>query len=182
MIHLVTGGARAGKSQWAQSRTETLGPAGQALAFVATAQPLDDEMRARITRHQAERGPRWSTFEIPLDVPERIPRLAADHGAVLLDCLTLWTSNVLFADPDAPADVVDARVEARIADLVDALADARRAGGRVVIVTNEVGLGIVPFDALTRRYRDHLGRCNAAVARVADHATLLVSGLPLALK
>lgn len=178
MIHLVTGGARAGKSSWALTRAETLAPEGSNLAFVATAEALDDEMRTRIVRHQAERGPRWRTHEVRLTVPECLPPLAASHGAVVLDCLTLWTSNQLFCEgvPD------DDFLASRVADLVRALRTARDAGGHVVVVTNEVGLGIVPFEPLTRRYRDALGRCNAAVAAAADHVTLLVSGLPLHLK
>jgi adenosylcobinamide kinase/adenosylcobinamide-phosphate guanylyltransferase len=178
MIHLVTGGARAGKSRWALARAEELAPAGRPLAFLATAEPLDDEMRVRIVNHQAERGPRWTTHEEALAVPERVRALATSHGAILLDCLTLWTSNQLFAEGVPDDDFLAARVR----DLVAALDDARRAGGNVVVVTNEVGLGIVPFEPLTRRYRDALGRCNAAVASAADHVTLLVSGLPLHLK
>jgi adenosylcobinamide kinase/adenosylcobinamide-phosphate guanylyltransferase len=179
MIHLVTGGARAGKSGWALARADERASADSPLAFIATAQALDPEMNARIVRHREERGPRWVTFEEPLDVPERIGGIAREHGAVVLDCLTLWTSNLLFARDD---DAADAWIDGRIAALTVALAEARGDGGHVIVVTNEVGLGIVPFDPLTRRYRDHLGRCNQAVAAIADRVTLLVSGLPLTLK
>jgi adenosylcobinamide kinase/adenosylcobinamide-phosphate guanylyltransferase len=174
VIHLVTGGARAGKSTWALARTEEAAPDGAPCAFVATAEAYDDEMRLRIDRHKAERGERWRTFEEPLAVPERLPEIAADHGAILVDCLTLWICNVLLQP-----DVEDAAIEARIEDLVAAL---RAAPVPVVLVTNEVGLGIVPADALSRRYRDLLGRCNRRVAETAERVTMLVSGLPLTLK
>jgi adenosylcobinamide kinase/adenosylcobinamide-phosphate guanylyltransferase len=176
MIHLVTGGARAGKSRWALAQAEAT-PAA-AIAFVATAQPLDAEMEDRILRHRAERSPRWITVEEPLALDTLLPALP--QGAIVVDCLTLWVCNLLFADHGtADAAEVDARVEARVDALAAALAHVRVP---TWLVTNEVGLGIVPGDPLSRRYRDLLGRCNQRVAAAADHVTFVVSGLPMHLK
>ncbi len=169
MIHLVTGGARAGKSRFVLDQAEAT-PA-PSIAFVATAEAGDDEMAERIRHHRAERSPRWHTVEEPLALDRLLPTLR--HGAIVVDCLTLWVSNLMFH----PA--ADSAPEARIDALVAAL-------GRVTVptwlVTNEVGLGIVPGDALSRRYRDLLGRCNQRVAAVADRVTFVVSGLPMTLK
>ncbi len=173
MIELVLGGARAGKSTWALARVEALAPSGP-IAFVATATAGDDEMAARIAAHRAERASRFVTVEEPWALPDRLPALAATHAAVVVDCLTLWVANRLLA-VDARDDDVAAAIRA-LADALPGLA------APVVFVTNEVGLGIVPADPLTRRYRDHLGRCNQAVAAAADRVTLLVAGLPLHVK
>ena len=171
MIHLVTGGARSGKSGWVVRQAEALdGP----LTFVATAEALDEDMTERIARHRLERSPRWSTHEEPRALATLLPTLGG--AGVVVDCLTMWISNLLFANE---AGGGDAAVEAEIDRLVGTL-DAVRAP--IWLVTNEVGLGIVPGDALSRRYRDLLGRCNQRVAARADHVTLLVSGLPLRLK
>lgn len=168
MIGLVTGGARAGKSRYVLGRAEAeAGP----LAFVATATPGDEEMRTRIVRHQAERGPRWRTFEAPLALPEALHEAAAHAPTVVVDCLTLWVSNLLFHHED------DAAVEAAIRALPASLPDAT-----IWFVTNEVGLGIVPENALARRYRDLLGRCNQVVAAAADEVLFLVAGLPMRVK
>jgi adenosylcobinamide kinase/adenosylcobinamide-phosphate guanylyltransferase len=183
MIVLATGGARAGKSTWALARATALadgnpawGSRGPApLAFLATAQALDPEMRARVEAHRAERGPRWSTYEEPVAIAAALPGVARAHGAVVVDCLTLWTTNVAWGEG---ARDMDAAVD----DLCAALARVRDDGGRVVLVTNEVGLGIVPFDPATRQWRDDLGRVNQRVAALADEVVLLVSGLPLWLK
>ena len=141
------------------------------IAFVATATPGDQEMAERIARHRAERGPRYETVEEPLALARTLSTLP--HATVVVDCLTLWIANQLFAtDGDAP-------VETAIAGLAAAL---RATDADVILVTNEVGLGIVPADALSRRYRDLLGRCNQRVAAVADRVTLLVAGIPLAVK
>lgn len=170
MIHLVSGGARAGKStfalRWAEAQD---GP----LAFLATAERSDDEMRLRIDRHQAERGPRWRTWEVPLAVEVALHEAASTHPTIVLDCLTLWIANEVFATED------DGVVEARIAALCACL---RTLPADVMLVTNEVGLGIVPDNALARRYRDLLGRCNQQVAALADEVTFMVAGLPLRLK
>ena len=171
MIHLVTGGARAGKSTYVLQQAEAT--AARSIAFVATAEPMDAEMEDRIRRHQAERGPRWATIEEPIAL-ERV-LLEHPHEAAVVDCLTLWVANLIFHKEQLD----DAAIDARIHGLVDAL---RRVRVPTWLVTNEVGLGIVPADPLSRRYRDHLGRCNQRVAAVAERVTFVVSGLPLALK
>ncbi|MES2641177.1 MAG: bifunctional adenosylcobinamide kinase/adenosylcobinamide-phosphate guanylyltransferase [Myxococcota bacterium] len=169
MIHLVTGGARAGKSSFVLAQAEATD--APTIAFVATAEVGDDEMAERIQRHQAERSARWHTVEEPLDLERLLPTLT--HGAIVVDCLTLWVSNLMF-HPKAGNDP-----EARIEALVRAL---RRVTVPMWLVTNEVGLGIVPGDPISRRYRDLLGRCNQRVAASADHVTFVVSGLPMTLK
>lgn len=171
MIHLVTGGARSGKSRFVLEEAErtVVGP----LAFVATAEALDDDMVDRIRRHREERGPRWTTLEAPL-APEAALDTPGPAGFVV-DCLTLWVSNLLFGPHAGDPAGLDARTRAFAAHLA-------RMDRPVWVVTNEVGLGIVPADPLARTYRDGLGRANQAVAAVADRVTLLVAGLPLTVK
>lgn len=163
---LVTGGARSGKSRFAQARAEAL---HLRRFYLATAQALDAEMADRIARHRADRDASWQTLEEPLDPG---PLLHQD-GVVLLDCLTLWLSNLLLADRD------DADIEAAMEALVSAVATA---DNPVVLVTNEVGMGIVPSNALARRFRDHSGRLSQLLAAVCDEVVLCVAGLPLTVK
>jgi len=164
---LVLGGARSGKSRYAQARAESL--TGD-LVYVATAQALDAEMEDRIARHRADRGMRWSTLDVPLDLPAAIQAQAAPGRVLLVDCLTLWTSNLMFAEHD-----LDAETEA----LATAVAEA---AGPVILVANEVGLGIVPDNALARRFRDAAGRLNQAIAAAAEEVQFVAAGLPLRLK
>ena len=166
-ILLVLGGARSGKSRYAQQRAEAL--AGERV-FVATAQALDAEMAERIARHRSDRGDRWHTIEAPLALAPVIVAEASADRVLLVDCLTLWVSNLLLADRP---------IEPAIAELRAALAAAR---GPVILVANEVGLGIVPDNALARRFRDAAGRVNQAVAAAADEVQFLAAGLPLTLK
>jgi adenosylcobinamide kinase/adenosylcobinamide-phosphate guanylyltransferase len=171
MAHLVlvTGGARSGKSRFAESRVAELAPGGPWL-YVATAEALDDEMRDRIARHRIRRGGSWRTVEAPRDPAAG---LAASEPAALIDCLTLLVTNLLL--DGLPDDEILARVVA--------LADACRAAPMpVVVVTNEVGLGIVPENALARRFRDLAGWANQALAAKADEVVLTAAGLPLRLK
>ncbi|PZQ62791.1 MAG: bifunctional adenosylcobinamide kinase/adenosylcobinamide-phosphate guanylyltransferase [Sphingomonas taxi] len=165
---LVLGGARSGKSRRAQALAEGCGAATR--LFVATAQAFDDEMAARIARHRADRDGGWRTVEAPLDLPAAMRAHDAADAVLLVDCLTLWTSNLLLGDHD-----VDAATDALLA----ALAGAR---ARVVLVSNEVGWGIVPDNALARRFRDVAGRVNQRVAAAADRVELVVAGLPMMLK
>lgn len=167
MIHFVLGGARSGKSRHAQRLAEK---GGGALIFVATAQAFDAEMTARIARHRADRDARWRTVEAPVDLAAAIRTADAPGATILVDCLTLWTSNLLLANADIPA-ATDA--------LLGALAAA---AARVVLVANEVGWGIVPDNALARAFRDAAGIVNQRVAAAADQVDLIVAGLPLALK
>ena len=189
-LTLLLGGVRSGKSARAvELARET--PAGGRVLFVATAQAFDDDMARRIAAHQAERPSTWDTLESPLDLPAELARAlaAADaanapYATVAIDCLTLWVSNLLLA--------LDERddAEGTIAGHVARLLAVRDGDGRApaslrsrwIVVTNEVGLGVVPPTALGRRYRDALGRANRMVAAAADEATLMVAGLELPLK
>ncbi|MDK9696890.1 MAG: bifunctional adenosylcobinamide kinase/adenosylcobinamide-phosphate guanylyltransferase [Siculibacillus sp.] len=163
----VLGGARSGKTGLALARAEE---SGLAPVMVATAEPLDDEMRARITAHRAERGPRWTTIEEGRDLVGVIDREAGAGRILVVDCLTLWLSNLMGSGGD---------VDGEIDRLVDGI---RRSSGPVVLISNEVGLGIVPENVLARRFRDHQGRLNRRVAEVAARVTFVAAGLPLVLK
>ncbi|WP_423603790.1 bifunctional adenosylcobinamide kinase/adenosylcobinamide-phosphate guanylyltransferase [Sphingomonas sp. MS122] len=164
---LVLGGARSGKSSHAQARAEAIG--GE-LVFVATAEASDDEMADRIARHRADRGARWSTIEAPVELAATIRRESRRGRVLLVDCLTLWASNLLLAGRDIPAATDD---------LAEAIAAVQ---GPLILVSNEVGLGIVPDNALARRFRDAAGRVNQRVAACADEVVFVAAGLPLKLK
>ena len=164
---LVLGGARSGKSRYAQQRAEAL--PGE-LIFLATAQALDDEMAARIARHQKDRGDRWRTIEAPIDIADMVRAEAGTGRVLLVDCLTLWASNLIFAERD---HVAHAR------DLAKAI---EHAAGPVILVANEIGLGIVPDNTLARRFRDVAGEINQIVAASVDEAIFMAAGLPLRLK
>ena len=168
MIVFVTGGARSGKSTYAEGRAAR---SGEPVTYLATAVAFDAEMRDRIGRHRAERPAHWVTVEQPLNVPAAVQH--AETPVLLLDCLSVWVNNLMFHD------WTDAQILAATDDLVSA---ARNHAGTVILVTNEVGLGIVPDNALSRRYRDVLGWVNQRCAQASDEAYLLVSGLPLTLK
>ena len=159
------GGARSGKSRYAESLVTALPPPW---LYVATAEAGDSEMVARVAAHQARRGPSWTTIETPRNVAETLGTHAATP--TLVDCLTLWLSNVMLADAD---------VDAEIEQLDEALA---RAAAPIVLVANEVGFGIVPDSALGRRFRDLQGLLNQRIAARADRVVLVVAGLPLTLK
>lgn len=180
-IVFITGGARSGKSRHAeQLAAET----GGAVVYVATMEPGDDELRGRIARHRQRRPAEWMTLEAPLD-PAHALASAPAEGTVLLDCLSLWVSNQLFADGD-PANWETARWERYVDQCVVnarvVIEAQEERTGPLITVTNEVGLGIVPMDALSRYYRDALGLVNQAFAAAASEATLMVSGLPVRLK
>lgn len=170
MATLVLGGARSGKTTYALTRAETLAAeTGGRLTMIATAEALDDEMRERIRRHQVERSPAWSTREAPHDLIPALLALQPDQVAVV-DCLTLWLSNVMAAQLD-------------VASESDALCAAVAAcPAALFLVSNEVGWGVVPDNALARAFRDHAGRLHQRLAAQADEAVLIVAGLPLTLK
>jgi adenosylcobinamide kinase/adenosylcobinamide-phosphate guanylyltransferase len=168
-IVLVGGGARSGKSTFALVRAREL---GARRLFVATARRYDAEMSERIDRHRVERGAEFTTVEEPLAVPEAI-LAAAGHDVAVVDCLTLWLSNQLL--DGAPTDAVERRVE----DLAGALA---RAPCHVVLVTNEVGMGLHPETPLGRTFRDLAGRAHQRLAAVSDEVHLAVLGLLVRLK
>ena len=169
-LSLILGGARSGKSGYAQRAAEAWArDRGARPIYLATALPGDTEMADRIARHRSDRGEAWRTLEAPLALAETLAGLGPGDGAVI-DCLTLWLSNSM-AEPDGHA--------ARIEGLVPALAACR---ARLWVVTNEVGWGIVPDNALARRFRDEAGRLHQEIAASADEVLLIVAGLPLTLK
>lgn len=166
-VVLLVGGARSGKSRIAQTRAEGLD--GE-LVYIATGQALDAEMTSRIARHRAERGARWRTVEAPLELADTIRREGARDRVLLVDCLTLWLSNLLLGEHD---------LEAATTALLDALA---RTSATVLLVSNEVGMGIVPENALARRFRDEAGRLNQRVAAAASEVLLVAAGLAIRMK
>lgn len=163
----VLGGARSGKSGYAQTRAEAL-PGRH--VFIATAEAHDDEMRERIAHHRAERGGRWTTIDAPRDLVEAIDARSGTGAVVLVDCLTLWTSNLMLADADMDA------ARHRLRDCIG------RFDGQLLFVANEVGLGIVPDNPLARRFRDEAGRLNQLIAAIASEVVLLAAGIPVRLK
>lgn len=162
---LILGGARAGKSKFAETLIEHRG----AGLYLATAEAGDAEMAARIARHRARRGDRWTTLEEPLDLAAALQAHADAERPILVDCLTLWLSNLMHARRD---------IEAETARLVRALP----CSGPVVFVSNEVGLGIVPESELAREFRDHAGRLHQAIAERADLVVFVAAGIPLVFK
>jgi adenosylcobinamide kinase / adenosylcobinamide-phosphate guanylyltransferase len=167
-LTFVLGGARSGKSALAVRLASTF---ASPVVVVVTAEARDDEMTERIRRHQESRPSEWQTVEAPVELAGAIDSLG-DDVAVVLDCLTLWVSNAIEARRDDTAIVAEA---AEVAKTLAARSD------HAVVVSNEVGLGIVPTNALARRYRDLLGEVNAAFARVADRSYLMVAGRAVAL-
>jgi len=165
-LTLVLGGARSGKSRFAESVIAALPPPW---IYLATAEAGDAEMAERIAAHRARRPDGWQTIEAPHDLAGAVAAAPAD-GALLVDCLTLWLANRMLAEAD---------LEAEIGRLEDAL--ARRAGA-AVLVSNEVGCGIVPDNALARRFRDMQGWLNQRIAARADRVVLMVAGVPLTVK
>ncbi len=164
---LIGGGARSGKTAFAEELARALeGPR----AYVATAEPFDDELRARIDRHRADRGDAFDTIEAPLDLAT--PLRALPHAVVIVDCLTVWLGNLLHHDHD------DAAIERAIDEFAET---ARSRRGTTLLVINEVGLGIVPDSPLVRRFRDHTGRAQRRLAARADRVVFCVMGVRLQL-
>jgi len=165
---LVLGGARSGKSSYAEQLVEVY----EQGVYLATAPAAGDdaEMAERIQMHRDRRGPMWHTFEESLELSEAITKLARADRPILVDCLTLWLSNLMFAERDP---------EAATEDLIRALSQSP---GPVVLVSNEVGMGIVPENTLARAFRDCAGRMNQIVAGAADRVIFVAAGLPLIMK
>ncbi len=169
-IIFITGGARSGKSSYAEKLAANL--AGKR-AYLATAQALDAEMAEKIEKHRQDRGSVWDTYEEPLAVNELLRKLSDRYQVVLLDCLTLWLSNIM-AHTDS-----DGAVVLRSAELVNAVKDFT---GTCIVVSNEVGLGIVPDNPLARKFRDFAGMLNQKMAQTADEVYFTASGIPIRLK
>jgi adenosylcobinamide kinase/adenosylcobinamide-phosphate guanylyltransferase len=163
---LIGGGSRSGKSRHALRLAKERG--GARLGFIATAQAFDDEMRDRIRKHQQERGPEFRTFEEPMELPGAIAQSCLCCEAVVVDCLTLWTSNLMLADREADADAL--------------IAACRGTTATVIVVTNEVGCGIVPDNGLARKFRDVAGWLNQRVAEAADEVYWMAFGIAMKVK
>ncbi len=175
-VILITGGSRSGKSAFAQQMAEQ--STGERF-FLATCPHTDPEMDARIRRHQQDRqGRGWQSIEEPLLLTEELGRCPAE-ATVLIDCLTLWINNLLYEAEKENTGIDEDQVAVRAEQLVQAAA-ARP--GVVILVTNEVGSGIVPENAMARHYRDLVGRCNQVVGRYADQVFLVSCGIPLQIK
>ncbi len=166
-LSFIIGGARSGKSSFAlKLASKAQGPK----AFIATMGPQDEEGRARVAAHKKERGPEWETFEEETAVPSLIRLLDGKYKTVLIDCLTLWVSNLMHKGLD---------MEEMTCGLISALKDSEM---DIYLVSNEVGMGIVPENALARRFRDEAGRLNQRVAEAADEVYIVFAGIPLKIK
>lgn len=163
----ILGGARSGKSRFAENLIAT---SGIERHYIATGRAWDDEMQARIDQHRADRGPSWTTHEEPLDLTERLTAIDAEGRAILVDCLTLWLTNLMMEGRD---------IAAQSATLAGFLPHAK---ARLVIVSNEVGLGIVPENRMAREFRDYAGRLHQMIAASAADVYFIAAGLPLKMK
>jgi adenosylcobinamide kinase/adenosylcobinamide-phosphate guanylyltransferase len=179
---LILGGQRSGKSRCAEARAEAwlAGGPGRSALLIATAQALDDEMHSRIARHRLDRAarlPAMATLEEPVALAEALRANSKARRLIVIDCLTLWLTNLVMPQRGEPLD------EAAIARARDALLDAvRDAPGPVVLVSNEIGLGVAPLGAETRRFVDELGRLHQAIAAVCSRVTLMVAGIEVPVK
>ena len=169
MLELILGGARSGKSRFAE---RLAAESGLAVTYIATSQPLDGEMTERIAHHRERRPAHWTLVEEPLQLARVLRAQAAAERCLLVDCLTLWLTNLLMLDDPA-----------RLAEERDALLECLDGlPGRILLVSNETGLGVVPLGELTRRYVDEAGWLHQAVAERAQRVTFMVAGLPMTLK
>jgi adenosylcobinamide kinase/adenosylcobinamide-phosphate guanylyltransferase len=168
---LILGGCRSGKSRHALDLSLSI--AGDNKVFIATCVPRDDEMHSRVADHQQERGEVWKTVEAPLLLAEAILQNAKSGSVVLVDCLTLWINNLMMENEDIQY------ADEKIVEFINAVQTVE---GPVVLVSNEVGTGIVPENKLARAYRDLVGSVNQAVARVVDRVDMVVAGIPVAIK
>ena len=167
---LVTGGCRSGKSRYALNYADEH---FSKKLYLATSEILDEEMAVRVEHHKKARGPEWETCEEPIEVVERIGQYGGKVEVILLDCLTLWLSNLLIKWDD------DLKVMEEVKLLTGAVKESRTS---LILVTNEVGMGIVPADPLARRFRDLAGMANQRIAGIADQVVFMVSGIPIFVK
>ena len=163
---LVTGGARSGKSVFAEKRTKQL---GSSLIYIATSEVIDSEMKKRVEEHQARRGSEWQTLHAPINLTEALIETDG-KGPCLVDCVTFWLNNLIFHDED---------IDAATKELITVLNER---SDPVVLVTNEIGSGIIPENALARRFLDEAGRFNQTIAQIADEVYVSISGIPLQIK
>jgi len=171
----ITGGARSGKSFFAEKRALQF---GAPLGYLATSQALDDEMNERVVKHRERRGTEWSTIEEPVNLPQALADCDGEYRAILVDCVTLWLSNLLFKYEDVP-ETVEERIKDDVQQLIRTL---NKMITPVILVSNEVGMGIVPDNRLARLFRDIAGTANQALAAAADEVHVVISGIPLKLK
>jgi len=185
---LILGGARSGKSSYAESLAESLAQSSnKQVLYIATAKPpradVDSEMQARIAHHQARRNPAWQTLEVPIGLGEAIQTHSSPECVLVVDCLTVWLSNLLFdastTYPEVGIIDLPAGFVAQRQALLDGLSKAK---GDIVLVSNEVGMGIVPMGAINRLFVDEAGRLNQAIAGGCDRVVFVVAGCPLVLK
>ena len=170
-IIFIIGGCRSGKSKHALQTAEKM--PGNRKIYIATCVPQDNEMKQRVARHQKERSQNWVTVEEPLHLPQAILENSPKADVMLVDCLTLWVSNLLMETDD------EKQLEEMISQLIDTL---EKATGPIVLVSNEVGTGIVPENKLARQYRDIMGLVNQAVAKTAGKVIWMVAGIPVTVK
>lgn len=175
-LHLVLGGARSGKSAYAQRQAAA---SGLIVTVIVTALPLDDEMRTRIRLHREQRPAQWRTVEAPIDLAAALLQETADDRFLIVDCLTLWAANLLCppaSEPDRPTLGRWKRAREALLQTIP------RLRGQVSMVSNEIGWGVVPLGATTRHFVDEVGRLNQEIAQCADAVTLVMAGIPLRLK
>ena len=170
-IIFVIGGCRSGKSKHALQTAEKM--PGNRKIYIATCVPQDNEMKQRVARHQKERSQNWVTVEEPLHLPQALLENSPKADVMLVDCLTLWVSNLLMETDD------EEKLEEAISQLIDTL---KKVTGPIVLVSNEVGTGIVPENRLARQYRDIIGLANQAVAKTAGKVIWMVAGIPVTVK
>ncbi|MEW6108275.1 MAG: bifunctional adenosylcobinamide kinase/adenosylcobinamide-phosphate guanylyltransferase [Nitrospirota bacterium] len=176
-IIFITGGARSGKSSFAMAEASKI---DGRKAYIATAEALDEEMKERIERHKKQRGNEWDAYEEPLEIADVIKTIEGKYDVIIIDCLTLWLSNVMHADLN-----LDEEIESLIGILQYAPAQKSIrtcSNTPLLIVSNEVGMGIVPENEMARRFRDMAGTLNQRIAEIADEVYMVVAGIPVKIK
>ena len=175
---LITGGARSGKSRYA---VELAKQKGDKVAFIATAIAGDEEMTRRIRMHQSARPSNWTTIEESINVAQAVADAAANHATIIVDCLTLLITNLVF-EPPYQGEIDDEKEQKIYAAVKQIIETTKNIEATVIIISNELGMGLVPEDALARRFRDIAGRANQLMAEAADEAYVCISGIPMRIK
>ncbi|RJX72920.1 bifunctional adenosylcobinamide kinase/adenosylcobinamide-phosphate guanylyltransferase [Vibrio sinensis] len=173
-VHLILGGARSGKSSFAEAQA-VLQAGDHSRHYIATAMSTDDEMQQRIEHHQRSRDDRWQLYECPLDLASALMNFQ-QGDVVLVDCLTLWLNNVIFTQGEQASE---SEIRRHVQELIEALTQSH---AHLFLVSNEVGLGIIPMGEVTRLFVDHAGWMNQGIARIAQQVTFVAAGLPMSLK